>query len=141
MTYPLVDYSNPVHAGFSSFDALLPHQQRAQLAFEGQLVHVSNLINQAKEHPHFTDDCGEYLRSALELAAALASARENGIESLCDYFVYLSNESEYRGGDKSDDWLDDSTLMSDYADVSAMVINYCRWLRETHLHDRPVYEG
>lgn len=54
----------------------------AQRALDAQLYHTVDLINGLARHPHYTDDCGEYLRAALELSADLMSARENGLEDL-----------------------------------------------------------
>jgi hypothetical protein len=69
--------------------------QNAQAVLEAQLRHTANLIQSAlTDHPHFTDDCGEYLRSALELSAFLASRREDGLEALLDGLKELAEAEE-----------------------------------------------
>lgn len=58
-------------------------EKKAMVALNGQLLHTQLMIKTTlTEHPHYTDDCGEYLRSALELSYRLMSARENSIEDL-----------------------------------------------------------
>lgn len=62
------------------------HQLKAQQALEAQLLLTSQLIEEVlTRHSHYTDDCGEYLRSALDLSASMMSARENGIDALIEW--------------------------------------------------------
>ena len=81
----------------------------AQKLLEAQLTYTANMaLENIKSHPHFTDDCGEYLRSALELSAAFMTERENGI----DQFVNYLNEQKAHldGAEEDDNW-----LLNDYA--------------------------
>ena len=57
-------------------------EAKAHRAFEAQLAHTRNMINQLEDHPHFTDDCGEYLSHALEITNRLMMARQDGAEAL-----------------------------------------------------------
>lgn len=67
----------------------------AQNALEAQLQYTQERIeNMLTKHPHYGDDCGEYLRSALELSARLMFGRENGIEGLIDVFKELGRMPE-----------------------------------------------
>jgi len=66
---------------------------KAQEALEAQLRQTQSMIEtMLTTHQHYTDDCGEYLRSALELSASLASARENGVEELVAWFKDAAKE-------------------------------------------------
>lgn len=72
---------------------LTEEEERYQQALEAQLLHTKKKIEDALgDHPHFTDDCGEYLSSALELSAFLQSGRENGMEGLIDAFKELAED-------------------------------------------------
>jgi hypothetical protein len=64
-----------------------PEVQAAHRAFEAQLAHTMNMIKQMEYHPHFTDDCGEYLAAALEISADLQMQRQEGAEALYEYMV------------------------------------------------------
>lgn len=57
-------------------------EEIAHRAFEAQLSHTRNMINQLETHPHFTDDCGEYLAHALEVTSRLMNARQDGAGAL-----------------------------------------------------------
>jgi hypothetical protein len=100
----------------------------AQEVLEAQLRHTSSLITRSlTTHPHFTDDCGEYLRSALELAAYLASAREDGVEALLASLDELSKLQE----DASEP--DDYILYENYATdgIAPEVLDFIRHLAES----------
>lgn len=72
----------------SGKSSMKPAELEAQEALEAQLKQTQSMIGEMlTTHPHFTDDCGEYLRSALELAASLMSAREEGVEELVRWFT------------------------------------------------------
>src|SRR6266576_6565697 len=58
----------------------------AQALFEVQLKFTADMINRLREdHPHYTDDCGDYLMAALELSDLLAVERAEGIEALVNF--------------------------------------------------------
>ena len=51
-----------------------------QAVLEAQLKHTVKMINQmVTVHPHYTDDCGDYLFSALELSRDMMLHRMDGI--------------------------------------------------------------
>jgi len=82
----------------------------AQKMLEGQLTYTANMaLENIKNHPHYTDDCGEYLRSALELSAYLMSEREEGIES---FTKFLNDKRDEEEGKEDDD---NHWLLNDYA--------------------------
>lgn len=68
--------------------------RKAHEAFVAQLAHTMKLIKQLEEHPHFSDDCGEYLAHALELSTKLQAARQDGPEALYDEMVKMLEPSE-----------------------------------------------
>lgn len=103
MTFPQV--SNVPFRGESELE------QKAHMALEAQLLHTERMIHTTlNEHAHYTDDCGEYLSSALELSANLMSARENGTEELLGFFKELAELDEE---DDSEDKL--SKVFNNYA--------------------------
>lgn len=61
--------------------------EKAHRAFEAQLKHTMNMIKSLEGHPHFVDDCGDYLFAALELSADMMSPRQNGPEDLHEWMV------------------------------------------------------
>lgn len=95
----------------------------AQLALEAQLESTATLITETlTKHPHFTDDCGEYLSSMLTLSAKLMGGRENGITGLIETFKELARKPE--GGEQGYD----TELSWNYAeyhkDVETIVNRY-----------------
>jgi hypothetical protein len=78
----------------------------AHRAFEAQLAHTKDLIIALADHPHFTDDCGEYLATALELSAELQGVRQDGPEALYNKMVEMLEPDldEWRGYPESE-WI------------------------------------
>lgn len=66
--------------------------QKAHCVFEAQLGYTMNMIKQLEAHPHFTDDCGEYLAGALELSFSMQNARQEGVQALYDQMMELLKE-------------------------------------------------
>lgn len=141
-SYPLVRWDERSNEPLWNMNNWPEHLVRTQLAFEGQLVHLADCIKQLPTHPHFSDDCGDYLFSALDLATQLQLARMDGVHDLYDKFLSLTETSPSHDSTFDDqqnrDWMDGTVLLNDFAGdgISAMVFNHCRWLREQHLKDR-----
>ena len=71
-----------------------PEEIEAHLAYEAQLAEVRTWINSVLgDHPHFDDDCGSYLASALRLAATLAEARSIDTLDLVRAFEALAEDA------------------------------------------------
>lgn len=85
-----------------------PEIEAAHRAFEAQLGHTMNMIKQMETHPHFTDDCGEYLAHALELSSRLQGVRQDGAEALYEMMVEMLKPvpEEWEGRPESE-WISD----------------------------------
>lgn len=72
----------------NDFDSLSPQKQQAYAAYIAQLRHTATLINNSlTDHPHFMDDCGDYLTAALDLSNQLTPL--DGIDSILDNFEHI----------------------------------------------------
>jgi hypothetical protein len=90
------------------------HQLKAQEALEAQLQLTGQLIEEMlTRHSHYTDDCGEYLRSALDLSTSMMSARENGIDALIEWM-------EGKEGKLDENWATDGV----HAKVEVFINGY-----------------
>lgn len=99
-----------------------PKVIEAHLAFEAQLAYTRDLINQLVDHPHFTDDCGEYLASALELSAELQGVRQDGPEALYGKMIEMlkPDPDEWEGRPESE-WV---SQILNYATVAPELVEW-----------------
>lgn len=83
-------------------------EKAAQLVLHAQLNLTRNMIEQLEGHPHFSDDCGEYLWAALSLGAELMDARQNGPDALHEALVMMSEvqgEWEYASDAMTEEYI------------------------------------
>jgi hypothetical protein len=67
-----------------------------QEVFEAQLKYTANYINRLVDsHPHYTDDCGDYLASALLLSLKMAESRQEGIDSFMEWMKEQQQEEQF----------------------------------------------
>jgi hypothetical protein len=93
-----------------------PEELEAHLAYEAQLAEVRGQIDSMLGvHPHFGDDCGSYLASALRLAATLAEARSLDTLELVRAFEALAADEATEGDtEPTEDEEIESVLDADY---------------------------
>ena len=85
-----------------------PEVKEAHQAFIAQLGHTMKMIKQLEGHPHFSDDCGEYLAHALELSSRLQGVRQDGPEALYETMKeMLQPVKEEWEGRPENEWVSD----------------------------------
>lgn len=89
-------------------------QVEAHLAFESQLRYTQEMLRQTlEEHAHYTDDCGDYLTSALMLSGEMEMARADGVEGLLDYMTKMIKKKE-DGRAPIEEWASDGVAAHVY---------------------------
>lgn len=72
-----------------------PEEHAAEDLFEAQLKYTAEMITRlTTDHQHYTDDCGDYLTSALEISLNFAVQRAEGIDNFNRWLHSLVNSSE-----------------------------------------------